>query len=51
MKLESKSRVKNEIIMFLSLTIASAIIAFNLKSFVRTGRIQRTGTACSADFK
>ena len=37
MKLESKSRVKNEIIMFLSLTIASAIIAFNLKSFVRTG--------------
>lgn len=37
MKLESKSRVKNEIIMFLSLTIVSAIIAFNLKSFVRTG--------------
>ena len=37
MKLESKSRVKNEIIMFLSLTIASALIAFNLKSFVRTG--------------
>lgn len=37
MKLESKSRVKNEIIMFLSLSIASAIIAFNLKSFVRTG--------------
>ncbi len=37
MKLESKSRVKNEMIMFLSLTIASALIAFNLKSFVRTG--------------
>lgn len=37
MSIESKNRVKSELIMFISLTIASAVIAFNLKSFVRTG--------------
>lgn len=37
MKQESKKRVQSEIIMFVSLTLASALIAFNLKSFVRTG--------------
>lgn len=37
MSIESKNRVKRELIMFISLTIASAVIAFNLKSFVRTG--------------
>lgn len=37
MKQESKKRVQSEVIMFISLTLASALIAFNLKSFVRTG--------------
>ena len=37
MKQESKKRVQSEIIMFVSLTLASALIAFNLKSFVNTG--------------
>ncbi len=41
MSLEKKSKMKNkaksEIIMFVSLTVASAMIAFNLKSFVQTG--------------
>lgn len=37
MKAESKGRLKSEIIMFLSLTIASAVMAFNLKSFINTG--------------
>lgn len=37
MSIESKNRVKSELIMFLNLTIASAVLAFNLKSFVRTG--------------
>lgn len=35
--LNRKSRFKSEAVMFLSLTLASAIMAFNLKSFVRTG--------------
>ena len=33
----NKKRIKYEIKMFLALTIASAVIAFNLKSFVQTG--------------
>lgn len=37
MKQERNKRVKSEIVMFISLTLASALIAFNLKSFVRTG--------------
>lgn len=37
MKQESKKRVQSEVIMFVSLTLASALIAFNLKSFVNTG--------------
>ena len=33
----NKKRIKYEIKMFLALTIASAVIAFNLKIFVQTG--------------
>ena len=32
-----KSKLKSEIIMFLALTLASAVMAFNLKSFIQTG--------------
>ena len=32
-----KNKIKSELIMFVSLTLASAAIAFNLKSFVNTG--------------
>ncbi len=32
-----KNRFKGEAVMFLNLTLASAIMAFNIKSFVRTG--------------
>lgn len=37
MKQERKKKVKSEVIMFINLTVASALIAFNLKSFVNTG--------------
>lgn len=37
MKQERKNKVKSEVIMFINLTVASALIAFNLKSFVNTG--------------
>ena len=37
----NKKRIKYEIKMFLALTIASAVIAFNLKSFVQTGGLSR----------
>ena len=37
MSSEKKNRIKYEIKTFLALTIASAVIAFNLKSFVQTG--------------
>ena len=36
-KNEVKKKATSEIIMFVSLTVASAMIAFNLKSFVQTG--------------
>ena len=34
---EKKSKIKNEILMFLYLTFASAVLAFSLKSFVQVG--------------
>lgn len=34
---EKKKKIKNEIKMFFCLTLASAVIGFNLKSFVQTG--------------
>ena len=34
---EKKNRALDEVVMFLALTVASIIIAFNLRSFVRTG--------------
>ena len=37
MKNEFKNGFKKEAIMFISLTLVSVLIAFNLKSFVRTG--------------
>lgn len=38
-----KKKIKDEIMMFLFLTLASAIIAFNLKSFVQTGDLFPSG--------
>lgn len=37
MSLEKKTKIKKEVKMFLCLTLASAVIGFNLKSFVETG--------------
>lgn len=34
---DNKKTIRNEIVMFLSLTLAAVIVAFNLRSFVRTG--------------
>lgn len=34
---DKKKTIRNEIVMFLSLTLAAVIVAFNLRSFVRTG--------------
>lgn len=37
MSSQKQNKVKSEIIMFISLTVASAVMAFNLKSFINTG--------------
>ncbi len=37
MTLDKKKKIKSELIMFVSLTASSALVAFNLKSFVQTG--------------
>jgi uncharacterized membrane-anchored protein YitT (DUF2179 family) len=37
LKTEKQSKLKGELKMFIALTIASAVVAFNLKSFVNTG--------------
>lgn len=37
MSASKKKRIKSELIMFVSLTAAATVIAFNLQSFVRTG--------------
>lgn len=37
MSSQKQNKVKSEIIMLISLTVASAIMAFNLKSFINTG--------------
>ena len=37
MRTENQSKLKSELKMFIALTLAAAIIAFNLKSFVNTG--------------
>ena len=36
---EKKKKIKYEVKTFLALTIASCVIAFNLKSFVKTGAL------------